>query len=137
MIIHFNKQTTSFHFTKIWFTSLHFTSMHFTTVYTPFFNSLHIWTFRLYASSTRHFSPHITICDLQGYVVRSSAGSCFPTVNVPYRKQYLPITLFVSLPSFYSCDHPRSGTMVLLNCPLHISKSEYSYFLSLYRYVGQ
>jgi hypothetical protein len=66
--------------------SHHFASIHITALHSPFFTSLHFWTFRHHPSKTLHFfyliisflTLFIKICDLQGKVASASAGSRFP-----------------------------------------------------------
>ena len=53
----------SSHFISLNFTSLHLSATHYGLL--PIFTSLHFRTFRHHPSKPLHFSPHITISDLQ------------------------------------------------------------------------
>ena len=72
---------------------------HFNALHSPFFISLHCWTFRHHASKTlRFYSLIITflplflkICNLQGKVANASAGGWFHSLIVLFTKEYLPI----------------------------------------------
>ena len=105
MIIHIFHSSSSFHFTSLHFTSLHAILHHFTTLHSPFFTSLHFWTFRHDASKTLHFSSLIVtsltvflnICDCQGKVASAYVGSWFHSLVVLFKNEYIPMSVLCYL----------------------------------------
>jgi hypothetical protein len=101
--------------------SLHSASLHCTTLRSPFFTSLHFWTFRHHASKTLHFSSLIITlltlflkrCDLQGLEAASaSAGSRFHISIVLCTKAYFPMSVLCFLIHNVTTSQPYYYTQV-------------------------
>jgi hypothetical protein len=86
---------SSLHFTSLTLPSSHLTSYLFTTHHSPFFTSLHLWTFRHHSSPLiiTVLTVFLKICNLQGTVVSASAASWFHRVTGLFTQQYSPISV--------------------------------------------